>query len=268
MANINYLIYIFFGLTPSIIWLLFYLRKDVHPEPKRMVIKIFLLGALIAPLAAIIECFPVGYNQITGLVCLLRSLFSNFLPESLGIFFYMFLIVGSVEEIFKYLVVKFKVLKDPAFDEPTDVMLYMIIAALGFAAIENILVLFSLEKPFLIAQVSFLTAYRFILPTFLHTLCSGTIGYFLAKSFFDPKQRRKLLFTGFSLAIFLHGLFNFSIIKIGESLKIIHGQIVIADERLFVSFFLVLGIILIGLAIFVTIGFKKLKNLKSVCRIE
>jgi RsiW-degrading membrane proteinase PrsW (M82 family) len=42
-------------------------------------------------------------------------------------------------EIFKYLVVRFKVIKNPAFDEPTDIMLYMIIAALGFAAVENIL---------------------------------------------------------------------------------------------------------------------------------
>lgn len=268
MANINYLIYVIFGLTPSVIWLFYYLRKDVHPEPKRMVIKIFLLGALIAPLVAIIECFPAGYHPTTGLECLFRSFFSNLLPGSLGILFYMVLVVGSVEEILKYLVVRLKALKDSALDEPTDVMLYMIITALGFAAIENILVLFSLEKPFLIAQVSFLTAYRFILPTFLHTLCSGTIGYFLAKSFFDQKQRRKLLFTGFSLAILLHGLFNFSIIKIGESLKTVHGQIVIADERLFLSFFLLLAIILIGLAVFVTIGFRKLKKIKSVCKIN
>jgi len=268
MANINYLTYIIFGLTPSIIWLIFYLRKDVHPEPKRMVIKIFLIGALIAPLVALIECFPIGYSQSTGLVCLLRSAFYNFLPGSSGIFFYMFLIIGGAEEILKYLVVKFQVLKDPTFDEPTDVMLYMIIAALGFAAIENILVLFSLEKPFLIAQISFLTAYRFILPTFLHTLCSGTIGYFLAKSFYDREQKGKLLFIGFSSAIFLHGLFNFSIIKIGESLKTIGSQIVIVDKQLFLFYFLVLAIILIGLAVFVTISFRKLKKLKSVCKIH
>jgi RsiW-degrading membrane proteinase PrsW (M82 family) len=36
--------------------------------------------------------------------------------------------------------VRLKALRDPEFDEPIDAMLYMIIVALGFATIENILV--------------------------------------------------------------------------------------------------------------------------------
>jgi len=268
MANINYLIYALFGLAPSIIWLIYYLRKDVHPEPKRMVIKIFLLGALIAPIVALIECFPAGYSQDAGLTCPLRSVFSVFFSESLGTFLYMILIVGGAEEIFKYLIVRFKALRDPAFDEPTDAMIYMIIAALGFAAVENILVLFSLGKPFLITQVSLLTVYRFILPTFLHTLCSGTIGYFLAKALFDRKQKIRLMILGFSAAIFLHGLFNFSIIKIEESLETINNQLVIANQNQFLTFFLILASILVGLTIFVTMGFRKLKRLKSVSKVH
>jgi RsiW-degrading membrane proteinase PrsW (M82 family) len=280
MANLNYLIYIFFGVIPSIIWLLFYLRKDAHPEPKTMVIKIFLFGALIAPLVGFIECFPILKTK-TEWDCFLPSFFANHLPESIALLFNMILVVALIEEIFKYLVVRFKVIKNPAFDEPTDIMLYMIIAALGFAAVENILYLFSAENisllkslPFfsvekisLLIGVLFLTFCRFLLPVFLHTLCSGTIGYFLAKSFFNPKQKNKLLFSGFSLAILLHGLFNFLIIELAESLRTINNKIVIANQPLFIFLSLGLGIILIGLAIFVMLGFREIKNLKSVCKI-
>ena len=42
------------GFTPSLIWLSFYLKKDVHPEPKRMVIKVFILGMGSAFLAALL----------------------------------------------------------------------------------------------------------------------------------------------------------------------------------------------------------------------
>ena len=51
----NYPIYIFFGLAPSVIWLLFYLRKDVHPESNKMILKIFLYGMIIAVIAAFVE---------------------------------------------------------------------------------------------------------------------------------------------------------------------------------------------------------------------
>ena len=56
------IIYIIFGVLPSLTWLSYYLRKDVHPEPKKMVLKIFLWGALIT--------IPVFFVQI-GLAKLL-----------------------------------------------------------------------------------------------------------------------------------------------------------------------------------------------------
>ena len=35
------ILYVIFGVLPSLAWLSYYLRKDVHPEPKRMVLAIF-----------------------------------------------------------------------------------------------------------------------------------------------------------------------------------------------------------------------------------
>lgn len=223
---------------PSTIWLCFYLRKDVHPESNRQVIKIFFYGMLAALPVFFIE---QGFSQILSDLNVSQILFS---------ILSVFIGVALVEEVFKYLVVRDKVLSDPEFDEPIDAMLYMIIAALGFAALENILIFFSevFEKfyqPFLLSII------RFIGATFLHALCSGLVGYYLAKSFFEIKKRLKLLITGLGIATILHGLYNFSIMEIE------------GDQR-----FIIPIIILISLAIFVSLSFKRLKKLASICKIK
>ena len=242
----NYLFYIIFGLAPSIIWLLFYLRKDAHPESNKMIIKIFFYGMLVAIIAAVIE---IGI--FFGL-----SLFGKNLTETFPILFfifYHFIVIALVEEIAKYLIVKEKVINDPEFDEPIDAMLYMIIAALGFAALENLLVLFPGKEPFLFKQTANISAFRFIGATFLHALCSGTLGYFLALSIFEPKRKIKLILIGIIIATILHGLFNISIIGIETNLTIATA---------------VLIVLLTGLALFVSFGFRKLKRLASICKIK
>ncbi|MFC1630232.1 PrsW family intramembrane metalloprotease [Patescibacteria group bacterium] len=237
-----YLLYLFFGLAPSVIWLLLYLRKDAHPESKRMVIRIFLYGMLIA-IPAIF--FEKGFFEISSKIPL-SELSLTIVNVFLG--------VALIEEVLKYVVVREKVLKNSALDEPTDLMVYMIIAALGFAAVENILVLLSPTKTLLIQEASLITIFRFVGATFLHALASGTIGYFLAQYFF--KQKTKFLIFGFSLAVILHGIFNFIIILVYE--KKLEGTIG----------FLAVAAILLFFALFVNFAFRKLKKLPSISQIK
>lgn len=232
----SYLIYIIFGALPSAAWLLFYLRKDVHPESNKMILKIFFYGMLVALPVVLIEIGIIGQIGQTNL------------PPVLITALNMFLGVALVEEICKYLVVRGKVLKSHEFDEPIDAVLYMIIAALGFAAIENILILFSLGPVFLMGPAVSLTCFRFLGATLLHALCSGLLGYHLALSICEGKNNLKHLFSGFLLAILLHGLYNFSIMEVKGGLGLI-----------------IPVIILLGLTIFLTFAFKRLKKLKSVC---
>ena len=157
-----------------------------------------------------------------------------------------FLVVALLEELMKYLIVKKEVFSAPEFDEPVDIILYMIICALGFAAVENIL---TLLPPKEIAEALSTIWIRFIGATLLHTLCSAMLGYFLALSFFETKKRNRLAVVGLILAITLHGFYDLSIMTEG-SLNVLGPMI-----------------ILIGLAIFVSFGFKKVKKLKSVCKI-
>ena len=243
----SYLIFIILGLLPSIIWLLYFLRKDVHPEPKRQVIKIFLWGMLMTLPAIFIE----------------KGIFEVVKTLNLPYIFYIFLGIAGTEEILKYLVIRDKILNNPEFDEPLDAMLYMIIAALGFAGLENILILFS--SPFNFLEMLFISILRFVGAVFLHTLCSGSFGYFLSLSFFETKNRAKLFIAGLLIAVLAHGFFNFSITRIEESLRIEDNLIFIADQRSFAFFTIFLITILIGLAIFVSSGFNKLKKMKSIC---
>lgn len=229
----QFIIYIFFGILPSIIWLLYYLRKDTHPEPKQMVLKIFLYGMLGAVVAALIEIeFYKGLGQFN-------------LPYFLSPILDIFIGIALVEEGLKYLVVRLGVLKNPELDEPTDLMIYMIVAALGFVALENILLLWGQQQIY-IGETIGITIIRFISATFLHVLCSGTLGYFLALSFL--KRRKRLFLLGLIIAVALHGLYNFSIMIIEGPMKII-----------------IPVVILLTLALFVSSAFKKLRKTKSIC---
>ncbi|MFH1462407.1 MAG: PrsW family intramembrane metalloprotease [bacterium] len=232
----SYLLYIIFGIIPSFVWLLFYLRKDSHPESKKMILKIFLFGMVAALPAILLEIGIIETIRETS--------FSPFLISILSIF----VGVALVEEFLKYLVVRGKALHSSELDEPLDVALYMIIAALGFAASENILILLSLGPAFLLGETFSISLLRFLGATFLHALCSGLLGFFLAMSFCEIKHRGKLLILGLTTAALLHGLYNFAIIKIEGSLS-----------------FLIPVLVLLSLAIFLTYGFKKLKKLKSIC---
>lgn len=246
-----YLIFIIFGLVPSIVWLLFYLKKDSHPESKKMVLKIFFYGMVSGLIALAIGIWLSWSITFFG-----GKYIANF--PLLFFFINQFIIIALVEESSKFLIVKEKVINNKEFDEPVDAMVYMIISALGFAALENVLVLFSLGQTTVVRDVAIISSFRFLGATFLHALASGTVGYFLALSICDSKNRLKLIAKGLIIASILHGVFNISI-------GIIEKGLVEQNMPLFIISFSFLIILLGGTAIFISSRFKKLKKLLSTC---
>ncbi len=233
-------LYTVLAILPSIIWLLFYLRKDKHPEPNKIIIKIFSLG-ILATFGALV------------LQWLFKELVSAIFTIQLS-----FLFLGGmafIEEYLKYFIVKKYVLKSSEFDEPTDAMLYLIIAALGFAAAENIFLLnglYMLGTP--LNQVLIIVLGRFLGAVFLHALASGIVGYFLARSLLLKTKRKIFMVVGIVLASCLHTFYNYIIIRIGPYNNLSTTIILLA--------------VLLGtMAIVVSLGFKKLKKLKSICKI-
>jgi RsiW-degrading membrane proteinase PrsW (M82 family) len=189
---------IILGFVPSLVWLLYYLKKDLHPEPKSLIARTMFLGILAAPLA-------VGAELVFDKFLRTRSFFD---PNVSSIYF--FLAAAFIEEYVKYLVIKFAILHNVNFDEPTDAMIYMISAALGFAAIENIFYLFSAldNGTAAVIQTWFL---RFAGATLLHAVSSALFGYFIGLSWFFWRHSKKLVGLGLACATLAHLVFNLSL---------------------------------------------------------
>jgi RsiW-degrading membrane proteinase PrsW (M82 family) len=98
--------------------------------------------------------------------------------------------------------------KRPEFDEPIDAMIYMITAALGFAAVENVAAIYATSMPNILET----TTLRFFGATLLHTLSSGLIGYYWAKSILANNSKKILIF-GLMFGTSLHAVFNYLIIR-------------------------------------------------------
>lgn len=215
--NYNYFFAFILGILPSIIWLVFYLKKDIHPEPKKWLFLIFLGGMAITPLVVIIEKQTIEFFNFLNFT---SPVFFNSSIKNIAI---VFIGMAAIEEFFKFLIVRLFLKHNPIFDEPADAMIYMIAAALGFAAIENIIVMHSFAPYFFIdpAQPLLILALRFIGATFLHTLSSAIIGFYyalsLCKNNICPTNPRLLIAKGLIIAILLHGFFNYFIIISKES---------------------------------------------------
>lgn len=187
--------------APTIFWLWFWLKEDKRrPEPKPLIVAAFVLGA-----AAVLPAY-LGEK-------LLAETF-NLSPVS-G-FGFLVLSWATIEELIKAGAAYWGALRQADFDEPVDAMIYMITAALGFAAAENIIfVLASLFKD--PAGATFLIAgnLRFVGATILHVVSSAIFGLFIALGFCQRQQAKKIpLWTaGALLAIALHAVFNYFIIN-------------------------------------------------------
>lgn len=198
------IISILLTLVPPLAWLFFYLREDQHPEPKLLLLVVFIGGMLSAIVAAFAEC---GFARLL----LASSCNEHLLESNTGLnLFFLFGGIALIEEYAKYLVVKLIVFRRAAFDEPIDAMIYLMTAAMGFAALENLLFTLPLIGNDALAGFE-LVSNRFIGANLLHALSSGIVGFFLARAWFTP-HRRHFVALGMCIASLLHVAFNYLIL--------------------------------------------------------
>lgn len=193
------------GILPAVFWLWFWLKEDsVRPEPRGLILLVF-FGGMISTMVAL--PFQRYINGIFGMP--LEHYFNGInLNIALAVFFW-----ATIEETVKFSAAYFFALNKKDYNEPIDAIIYLITAALGFAAAENIFYLIQSLTSGNITDFTTATNFRFIGPTMLHTVSSGIIGFSLAFSFYQPKIV-KILFVGYGivLAIILHTSFNLFII--------------------------------------------------------
>ncbi len=230
-----YFLLLTFAVLPSLIWLFYYLEKDIDPEPKRLIAYVFLVGGLFA---------IAGYLfQIIS-----HSIILPFVGFSYAYYiFHTFFVVGFSEELFKYLAFFFAIKSHPALDEPIDFVIYIITAALGFAALENIIYLSSMTESTL--EMARLSSIRFVSGTFLHALASGILGVFLAYA--CNLNKKTLIFYGLILVSFLHGIYNLFAAKMNETIYMLLTFALLFFCALILSFFI-----------------RKIKKMKATCLVS
>lgn len=179
------------GLIPTLFWLWFWLREDrAHPEPKLLIITSFIAGMLVVPIVLPLQKFAIERFSGDNLI-------------------YVWVLI---EEVLKYSAALIVVLWNKAVDEPIDCIIYMITIALGFAALENALFIFNLLQTGDVLNTVLTGNFRFLGATLLHVLASGTVGAFMALSFYKRDALRIAYSTfGLFIAFILHALFNFFI---------------------------------------------------------
>lgn len=186
---------IILGFFPALIWLWFWLKEDCHPEPRSALLKTFLFGMLFVPVVLVFETIAFKFA--------FKGVFQNT--------FVFWLALAAIEEIAKYEAASRSAFRTKNFDEPIDAPVYMITAALGFAAMEN--TFFVLKG--LMSQNAFIATggLRFFGATLVHILASGLVGAFLAYAFYKKENYSRNLILGLIFAVFLHASFNFFIMK-------------------------------------------------------
>ncbi|SRR5258708_4668688 len=190
------------GLLPGFAWLVFYLSEDPHPEPKRLIVLTFFAGIAFG-------FFTIAVEQM------FNTATARFGIDELSVL--SLLGLALIEEVMKFGAAYFAVGKSPELDEPIDRMIYMIVAALGFATLENIGAITNIHSgTALIATVLQTDSLRFVGATLLHSLTAAIIGYHWALGVARGHVIRSLI-VGFALATILHASFNYLILNYGNA---------------------------------------------------
>ncbi|GLO66462.1 MULTISPECIES: glutamic-type intramembrane protease PrsW [Oceanobacillus] len=171
------------GIAPAIALLSYIYLKDKITEPIRLIIRMFILGALLV--------LPIMFIQY--------AISSEFNYNS--IFVEAFFQIALLEEFFKWFVFMFVMYQHEEFDNHYDGIVYASSLSLGFASIENILYLITngIEYAFM----------RAIFPVSSHALFGIIMGYYLGKAKTHPDNKNRNLTLAFLIPFLLHGAYNF-----------------------------------------------------------
>ncbi|HZF39404.1 MAG TPA: PrsW family glutamic-type intramembrane protease [Blastocatellia bacterium] len=188
------------SLTPCALWLWYFSSRSPYKRPAWRVL------GLTAALGAL-ATYPALRLNLIG-----QSLFIDFFGRTrLSHVLVLFFVIGPIEELLKFLVVYFYAYRRKEFDEPLDGVIFSATAALGFAAIENVIYL-ARNDPTLVLL-------RGPLSNPGHALFSALWGLSLSKAKAAPnmlRARAPVVARGFLMASLLHALFDLLLLAAAE----------------------------------------------------
>ena len=179
-------------ILPPLIILFYFIFSDRFREPNAMIIKTFFLGIAITIPAGYLNTFIL--DTFGNDTALREAFLSGFVGG------------GPVEEILKYLVLYYFILREKEFNEPMDGIVYGVTASLGFATLENIDYVFNIDWGGVVTPED-IAFYRSFSAIPLHGLCGVIMGFNFGKYVFTSNQ--KYLYFSILIPILIHGSYNF-----------------------------------------------------------
>lgn len=203
---------------PALLWLTFFLREDECPEPPRMITQTFIVGALMS-----------------GPAIVLQLLLGKLIGSSASLFIPSIVILAASEELVKFIGVYATVRNSGDFDQPVDAMIYLVVAGLGFATVENMFVMssfYNVSGLLGLVDAGQTLLLRFIGATLLHTLASAIIGYFWARGIVKNKEGYFII-VGLFFSVVVHGIFNY-LVYIYQNVNLLYPSLFLIAISFFV----------------------------------
>ena len=177
-------------IVPSILILLYFFLSDKFKEPKGSIALVFFLGICI--------CLPAGYIN-----SFMENNFKDIFSERL---LFSFLGPAWCEELLKFIILYFIVLKRNEFNERMDGIVYGVAVSLGFATLENYEYVFILAEKWEIEPytMAILRSYSAV-P--MHGLLGCVMGFYFGMYSFTANK--KYLILCLLIPFIIHGLYNF-----------------------------------------------------------
>lgn len=186
---------LFIGLTLYLLRYMLSNDRGAH-EPVTVLWGAFGFGVLAIIPAALCEYYLVPRGVVdatTGAVV-----------PSMPTLFYGALMIGVIEELWKYLPLALFIYHKSYFNEHTDGILYFALAGVGFGLPENIL--YTLQFG---TEIGIL---RLLLTPFMHASMTAIAGYCLIRVKIDQKSKM-LAVAGVLLSIGIHTIYNYGLVS-------------------------------------------------------
>jgi RsiW-degrading membrane proteinase PrsW (M82 family) len=209
-------------IPPLILMIRIYKLDKIEKEPRGLIIRVLLLGALMTIPAGLIES---GISSVLGMLINPKSILFMLIEN--------FFIVALTEELVKHWAAKKPTWANPEFNFRFDGIVYCVAAALGFAAAENILYVFQFGLQ--VAAVRAVTA----IPA--HCIFGITMGYYYGTAghyarTWDRDRARHYDRISILVPMVMHGFYDFAASMKSELWSMIFlGFIIIVDIVAFVS---------------------------------
>jgi len=211
------LLYTSLALAPIFTIILFIYFKDKYKkEPFRLLFYCF-IGGIISIIP------PIIIENAVGFIGLDKS--DNWIITAI----YAIGVVGFIEELSKFFVIRIIVYKNAEFNEPFDGIVYAVLVSMGFAAVENVFYVFNSPTPEITALIRALTA----VPA--HAVFAILMGFYIGMARFTFKRKRiRYLLQGIIVAVLFHGLYDFFLFQ-KESIYLSIVALVVLSLAVFLS---------------------------------